>query len=99
MSDFSNPDNDSLAYWLAFNSLSGTGLGLRKIQMLRDYFQGLQEAWYAPAKEFSALPWLNSSIVERFIEQRKSIEPNQLMDKLLASGVEAFHYFHPEYPY
>jgi DNA processing protein len=99
MSDFSNPDNDSLPYWLAFNSLTGTGLGLRKIQMLHDYFQGLKEAWHAPAKEFNALPWLNLSIVEKFIEQRKSIEPDQLMDKLLISGVEAFHYFHPEYPY
>ncbi len=99
MSDFSNPSNESLPYWLAFNALSGTGLGLRKIQMLHDYFQGLQEAWHAPAKEFSALPWLNSSIIERFIEQRKSIEPQELFEKLSASGVEAFHYFHPEYPY
>ncbi len=50
MSDFSNPDNDSLAYWLAFNSLSGTGLGFRKVQMLHEYFQDLKAAWYAPAK-------------------------------------------------
>jgi DNA processing protein len=98
MSDFSNPDNDSLAYWLAFNSLVGTGLGFRKIQMLNEYFQGLKEAWQASVKELGTLPWLNSTMIERFIEQKKSIDPDKLMEKLQSSGVEAFHYFDPEYP-
>jgi DNA processing protein len=98
MADFSNPDNDSLAYWLAFSSLTGTGLGFKKIQILHEHFQGLKEAWNASAKELQFFPWLNSSILERFIEQRNSIDPDNLMQKLVASGAEAFHYFSPSYP-
>lgn len=99
MSDISNSDNDSLAYWLAFNSLSGTGLGFQKIQMLHDYFQGLKGAWQASAKELNSFPALTPSIIERFTEQRKTIEPEKLMEKLLVSGVDALHYFHSDYPY
>jgi len=96
--DFSNVDENELAYWLAFNSLSGTGLGFRKIKSLYDHFHGLKEAWQAPAKELGRLPGLNQSIVERLLEQKKLIEPQDLLEKLNNSGVEALYYFNPDYP-
>ncbi len=96
--DFSNVDQSELAYWLAFNSLSGTGLGFRKIKLLYEHFQGLKAAWHSSAKELSKLPWLNQSIVERLQEQKKLIEPETLLEKLENSDVEALYYFHPDYP-
>jgi DNA processing protein len=98
MSDFNSPQREELAYWLAFNMLSGTGLGFRKIKLLHDHFDGLQRAWQAPIKELNILPWLNNSIIERFIEQKKAIEPLVLLDKLENSGISAFSYFHEQYP-
>jgi len=99
MSDFNSPQKEEFAYWLAFNMLSGTGLGFRKIKLLYDHFQGLQGAWQAPIKELNVLPWLNPAIIERFNEQRKTIEPLLLLEKLLASGISAFPYVHEQYPY
>ncbi len=96
--EFSNVDKSELAYWLAFNSLSGTGLGFRKIKLLYDHYGSLKEAWDAPAKELSRLSWLNQSTIERLLEQKKTIEPDNLLEKLDKSGVEALYYFHPDYP-
>jgi len=96
--DFNSPQKEELAYWLAFNMLSGTGLGFRKIKLLYDHFQGLQGAWLAPLKELNSLPWLNASIIERFSEQKKTIEPLALLEKLQVSGISAFPYVHEYYP-
>ena len=96
--DFNSPQKEELAYWLAFNMLSGTGLGFRKIKLLYDHFQSLQGAWQAPLKELQSLPWLSASIVERFNEQKKSLQPMELLEKLQASGISALPYFHESYP-
>ncbi len=96
--DFGNLDENELAYWLAFNALSGTGLGFRKIKLLYDHFQSLKNAWAASPNELSRISWLSPSSAERLLEQKKSIEPERLFEKLQASGVEALYYFHPDYP-
>ena len=97
-SDFNSEQEEELSFWLAFNMLSGTGLGFKKIKLLYEHFQGIKEAWQATAKDLHKIPWLSSSMIERFVEEKNSIQPSQLLEKLRTSGVEAMHYFHPDYP-
>ncbi len=93
--DFNSAQEEELAYWLAFNMLSGTGLGFRKIKLLYDHFQGLQGAWQAPLKELGSLPWLNPTIIERFSEQKSLCNPCYCLKSLKPAVLRHCHIFTP----
>jgi DNA processing protein len=87
-----------LPYWLAFHQLSGSGLGSRRVRLLFEHFHSLQKAWEATAGDLKELRWLTLEMISSFIERRAHIYPQQLADLVQKSGVQAYSFYHPQYP-
>lgn len=87
-----------LPYWLAFDQLSGVGLGGKRLRMLFDHFLSIEAAWIASAAELRTLPWLKTEQIEPIIQKRKEVNLDQLLETLEKTGVTALPLNHPLYP-
>lgn len=87
-----------LPYWLAFDQLSGVGLGGKRLRMLFDHFLSIEAAWIASAAELRTLPWLKTEQIEQIVEKRKEVNLDQLLETLEKTGVTALPLNHPLYP-
>lgn len=90
-------DNEQ-AHWLAFDQLSGPGLGVKRIKLLYDRFQSMATAWTASRDQLRSLGIFNTDVIDAFIEKRKSIDPGALLDKVRKLNIQAYPLFHPMYP-
>lgn len=90
-------EEEELSYWLAFSQTSGTGLGFRKIKELYERFDDIGEAWKASQRQLKDLHF-NQTVIEKFLELRKTIEPMALLEKIKAAKVEAIHFLDCRYP-
>ncbi len=90
-------DNEQ-AHWLAFDQLSGPGLGVARVKLLYDRLQSLAAAWTASRDQLRSLAIFNSDIIDAFIEKRKSIDPAALLDQVRKANIQAYPLFHPLYP-
>ncbi|MBI2809606.1 MAG: hypothetical protein HYX67_02070, partial [Candidatus Melainabacteria bacterium] len=90
-------DNEQ-AHWLAFDQLSGPGLGVQRIKQLYERLQSMAEAWTASRDQLRSLGIFNSDLIDSFIEKRKSIDPSALLDKVRKANIQAYPLFHPMYP-
>lgn len=87
-----------LPYWLAFDQLSGVGLGGKRLRMLFDHFLSIEAAWIASATELRTLPWLKTEQIEQIVQKRKEVNFDQLLQTLEKTGVTALPLNHPLYP-
>jgi DNA processing protein len=87
-----------LPYWLAFDQLSGVGLGGKRLRMLFDHFLSIEAAWIASAAELRTLPWLKTEQIEQIVQKRKEVNFDQLLETLEKTGVTALPLNHPLYP-
>ncbi|PZM81086.1 MAG: DNA-protecting protein DprA [Candidatus Melainabacteria bacterium] len=87
-----------LPYWLAFDQLSGVGLGGKRLRLLFEHFLSIEAAWSASATELRTLPWLKSEQIEQIVQKRKEVNFDQLMETLEKTGVTALPLNHPLYP-
>lgn len=87
-----------LPYWLAFDQLSGVGLGGKRLRMLFDHFLSIEAAWIASAAELRTLPWLKTEQIEQIVQKRKEVNFDQLLQTLEKTGVTALPLNHPLYP-
>ncbi len=74
-----NADQDQLAYLNALNNI--TFLGPKRITALIDYFKLAKTAWEAPAEGLRNVATMQGHI-DRFIEERTEIDPDQQWEKL-----------------
>jgi DNA processing protein len=71
---------DELAYWVAFTRI--LGIGPARFKMLLDYFhEDVAAAWKANNKEL-AQAGLDQKVIDSFIKQRASSNPQQELEKL-----------------
>ncbi len=92
-------DEDETAYWVAFDKLSGTGLGIARLKMLYERFGSLKEVWHLPARDLPEIRGLTKEQLQSFEEQRRIVNPEVFMAELFQKGVTALPYCHPLYPY
>ncbi|MBS1953877.1 MAG: DNA-protecting protein DprA [Cyanobacteria bacterium SZAS-4] len=90
-------DNEQ-AHWLAFDQLSGPGLGVQRIKLLYDRLQSLAAAWTASRDQLRSLGIFSTEMIDAFVEKRKSIDPAALLDTVRKANIQAYPLFHPMYP-
>lgn len=90
--------DEELAHWLAFDCMEGIGLGSRRIRQLFDKLQSMKSAWGASAEVLKYVPGFDPELISRFIEKRRSMEPWKVLDKLRATGIQAWPVNDPRYP-
>jgi len=87
---------DELAYWVAFTRI--LGIGPVRFKLLLDYFhEDVSTAWKADSKEL-ARAGLDQKIIESFIKQRASSNPQQELEKLERLRVQVITIKDKEYP-
>jgi DNA processing protein len=87
---------DELAYWVAFTRI--LGIGPVRFKLLLDYFhEDVSTAWKADSKEL-ARAGLDQKIIESFIKQRASSNPQQELEKLQRLRVQVITIKDKEYP-
>jgi len=92
-------DDEETAYWVAFDKLSGTGLGIARVKILYELFGSLKEVWNLPSSELPEIRGLSKEQLSAFEQQRKVVNPEVYMAELFQKGVTALPYCHPLYPY
>jgi len=87
------------AYWLAFDHMSGSGLGVARVKVLYDALHTLKDAWHASRDELISLKAIKDpEVLDSFIQRRKTIDPFALLAALERSGLRAYPFYHPLYP-
>ncbi len=87
---------DELAYWVAFTRI--LGIGPVRFKLLLDYFhEDVSTAWKADSREL-ARAGLDQKIIESFIKQRASSNPQQELEKLQRLRVQVITIKDKEYP-
>lgn len=90
--------DEEQAHWLAFDQLSGPGLGVSRLRLLYDRMQSMKVAWTASRDELRSLGIINYDVIDAFIEKRKAIEPEALLEKVRKENIQAYPLYHPMYP-
>jgi DNA processing protein len=67
------------AYWLAWSQISGIGPVL--LQRLQQHFGNLETAWKATAGELRKVEGFGSQTLEKVVQQRSRIHPQQLLSQ------------------
>jgi DNA processing protein len=83
-----------LAYWLAF--IRVLGVGPNRLRRLEDHFGNLAAAWAAGPAEWTAAG-LEPKVAEGIAQRRRTIDPDQELHRLEASGFRAITWNDPEY--
>src|SRR5215470_15614678 len=90
--------DEELACWLAFDQLSGTGIGSRKLRTIFEHFQSLVPAWEAGWFDLKEVPGLPEQAIMKFLQKRHEIKPELLLKTLREREVSAYPMCHPNYP-
>lgn len=92
-------DEEETAYWVAFDKMSGTGLGIQRLKTLYEIHGNLKTVWELPSSQLHQIRGLSENAIKAFDKQRKLIDPQIFMAELKQKGVTALPYCHPLYPY
>ena len=83
------------AYWIAFNLVRG--IGAVRMKNLLDYYGDLEIAWNAPAAGLISAG-LPARVVENFIQVRRSVDLEKVLEKVTAAGVKVYTWDDDLYP-
>lgn len=86
---------DDRKYWVAFNLIKG--VGAVRVQGLIAYFGDLESAWKADAADLTQAG-LGTKIVERVLAARKSVNLQQVLEKIQAQKIKVLTWQDGEYP-
>ncbi len=89
------------AYWLAFDSLSGSGSGFsaKKLTIMYERLLSLKPAWHASRDTLREIPGFTNESIDNFIEKRKTVDPERVLESLKKAGIRAYPLMHPEFPF
>lgn len=91
--------DDELASWLAFDQMTGIGLGPRKILQMYERTQSLVAAWEATARQMREYQWpFDDKLVNQIVAKRKEINPEALLNDLRKTDTTAWAYADPRFP-
>jgi DNA processing protein len=83
------------AYWVGFNLVRG--IGSVRMKNILDYYGNLEIAWNAPATGLISAG-LPARVVENFIQIRKSVDLEKVMEKVTSQGVKVYTWEDDDYP-
>jgi DNA processing protein len=83
------------AYWVGFNLVRG--IGAVRMKNILDYYGNLEIAWNAPASGLISAG-LPARVVENFIQVRKSVDLEKVMEKVTSQGVKVCTWEDDIYP-
>jgi DNA processing protein len=86
---------DDKRFWLGLTLVRG--IGAVRLRALMDHFGNAASAWQGAPDELRAAG-LGPKIIERFIEARKSVDLDQLWDKVIAQGIKILTWDDELYP-
>ena len=86
---------DDKKYWVAFNLIKG--IGAVRMQGLIAYFGDLESAWNADAADLIQAG-LGLKVVERVVAARKSVNLEQVLEKIQAQNIKVLTWQDREYP-
>lgn len=82
-------------YWVGFNLVHG--IGAVRLQALIDHFGSAADAWQGNGEELREAG-LGPRVVQRFLEVRESINPDQLWDRIVSQGIQILTWDDSIYP-
>lgn len=91
-----NYNNPELKYWLAFSKCNKVGSVF--IEKIYDKFKSLSEAWMASSSDLLFFSDLTNKQIEEFIEERKKINPDKLIDELFKKNISIITIADENYP-
>lgn len=91
--NFNNPE---LKYWLAFSKCNRVGNVF--IEKIYERFKSLNEAWHASSSDLLFYSDLTHKQIEEFAQERKKINPEQLIDELFEKDISVITIADDNYP-
>jgi len=88
-------DNDK--YWYAFARLTKTSSVF--VNKLYQYFNSIELAWHAQTYDLWKIEGLQPRQINAFLNERKTINPQQCMDYIKKRGIDFIHPEDERYPY
>ena len=86
---------DDKRFWVGLTLVRG--IGAVRLQALIDHFGDAASAWQGSPEELH-VAGLGSKVIERLLEARKSVDLNQLWDKIVAQGIKILTWDDELYP-
>ncbi|NQS91921.1 MAG: DNA-protecting protein DprA [Chloroflexi bacterium] len=87
--------NNRIKYWVGFNLVKG--IGPVRLERLLHYFGDIHSAWTARSYQLAAAG-LNPKLTEQLIRIRREVCLDDLIEKILASGIHILTWDDPDYP-
>lgn len=88
---------DNLKYWLAFSRSSA--LGSRSIKKVWERFGSMKEAWFASNADLLEIEGMKLASIEKFLQERKTINPDQLIEEIQKKKIQALTLEDENYPF
>ncbi|MEI7475000.1 MAG: DNA-processing protein DprA [bacterium] len=88
---------ENLKYWVAFSKITYTHSNF--VKKLWENFGCIKQAWNAPTSELVSIAGMRSKTIEGFLEKRKNIDPDRLLDKVLDDDVKVITLEDKNYPF
>ncbi|OGI21041.1 MAG: DNA protecting protein DprA [Candidatus Melainabacteria bacterium RIFOXYA12_FULL_32_12] len=86
-----------LKYWLAFSKVNS--IGSRFIKKVWEHFGSIKEAWLASNADLLRIEGLRYNRVQNFIEARKAINPDKLLEEIYKRDIKVLTLQDEDYPY
>ena len=89
--------NNDDRYWYAFAKLTKTSSAF--VNVLYHYFGSIELAWHAQPYDLWKIEGLQKRQIDDFLEERKSVNPNECEDYIKSRGIDFIHPEDKRYPY
>ncbi len=83
-------------FWIAFSSIEQ--LDSNFVQRLYNYFGDIEVAFSSSLSDLSQIDGLNIKKAQTFIEQRKNVNPDKVLDEVLRRGISFLTFEDEKYP-
>lgn len=84
-------------FWIAFSSMEE--IDSRFVQRLYNYFGDIEMAFNASLSDLSQIEDLNMKKAQNFIELRKKVNPDKVLDEILRRNLKVITFEDENYPY
>lgn len=83
-------------FWVAWSRIRG--VGPHRIKRLAHQFASLQEAWFADHQQLMRVEGIGSQVAETIGRERQKLDPEHLLQQILAKGIPVLTPADPDYP-